>query len=164
MLGVTWLRLGTRLVPYIGLRGVEWGTLFFVSGLFRVVSGLEHTGVLDRVGEFAVDASGGSRITGTFLVLWLSTFASGIIDNIPYTATMLPVVGDLSQDLGNGPDDHVFWWELTYGADFGGNLTVIGASANVLVANLAAREGDAISFWQFTRYGIPATLLTTVVI
>ncbi len=163
MMGATVLLLLTRVDPYHALREVEWVTLFFFIGLFIVVGAMESTGALDRVGEFAVDASGGSRTVGAFLLLWLSTIASGIVDNIPYTATMLPVVQDMSSSLGEGPDDHVFWWALAYGADFGGNLTIIGASANVLVANLADRNGEPISFWQFARFGVPATLLTAIV-
>lgn len=164
MMGATLLLVVTRVDPYEALREVEWVTLFFFIGLFILVRSLEVTGVLDEVGQFAVDASGGSRATGTFLLLWLSAFASGIVDNIPYTATMLPVVDDLTAELGRDPDDRVLWWALTFGADFGGNMTIIGASANVLVANLAARNGEPISFWQFFRYGLPATILTVFVI
>ena len=95
------------------------------------------------------------------LILWMSTVLSGVVDNIPYTATMLPVVGQLGKDLGaTATKEHVLWWALAMGADLGGNLTVIGASANVLVSNLAGRSGHRITFFEFMKYGVPATLLT----
>ncbi|MBM3139898.1 MAG: ArsB/NhaD family transporter [Chloroflexi bacterium] len=162
--GATVLLLITRDDPHHALRDVEWSTLFFFIGLFVVVAGLEHTGVLGRVGREATEASGGSLGVATMLILWLSTLLSGIVDNIPYTATMLPVVRELGAGLGGeAAGTQVLWWALAMGADLGGNLTVIGASANVLVANLAARSGHRISFWEFFRFGLPATLVTVAI-
>ncbi|MQC28156.1 MAG: hypothetical protein DWG74_03620 [Chloroflexi bacterium] len=164
LMGATVLLLITRTDPHEALRDVEWPTLFFFIGLFIVVEGLDSTGVLERVGSAAADASGGSLSVATMLILWMSAVLSGVIDNIPYTATMLPVVRTLGDDLG-GHDTHarVLWWALAMGADLGGNLTVIGASANVLVSNLAARSGHRISFWEFFKYGLPATALTVAI-
>ena len=156
------LLLITRQDPHHAMREVEWSTLFFFIGLFIVIGAMEHSGALAEIGRRAADVSGGSRSTATFVILWVSTFASGIIDNIPYTAVMLPVVSEMGQEIAPGRSN-VFWWALAMGADLGGNLTVIGASANVLVSNLAARSGQPISFWQFARYGAPATLLTVVI-
>ncbi|MEX2228959.1 MAG: SLC13 family permease, partial [Dehalococcoidia bacterium] len=164
LMGATALLLITRKDPHEALRDVEWSTLFFFVGLFIVVQGLDHTGVLERVGELAADASGGSLLTATMLILWLSAVLSGVIDNIPYTATMLPVVRTLGDDLGgNDSTAKVLWWALAMGADLGGNLTVIGASANVLVSNLAARAGQPITFWEWFKQGLPATIITIAI-
>jgi Na+/H+ antiporter NhaD/arsenite permease-like protein len=161
MAGATALLLITRHDPQDALRDVEWPTLFFFIGLFVVVQGLDSTGVLAKVAKVAADASHGSLTAATMLILWMSTLLSGVIDNIPYTATMLPVVGQLGKDLGaSGSRENVLWWSLAMGADLGGNLTVIGASANVLVSNLAGRSGHRITFFEFMKYGVPATLLT----
>jgi Na+/H+ antiporter NhaD/arsenite permease-like protein len=162
--GAIALLLITRIDPHEAFREVEWSTLFFFVGLFIVVEGLDSTGVLGRVGETAADVSGGSLPFATMLILWMSAVLSGVVDNIPYTATMLPVVRALGDDLGgHDTQARVLWWALAMGADLGGNLTVIGASANVLVANLAARSGHRISFWEFMRHGVPATMLTVAI-
>jgi Na+/H+ antiporter NhaD/arsenite permease-like protein len=164
LMGATVLLLITRADPHEALRDVEWSTLFFFIGLFVVVGGLDSTGVLERVGRAAADASGGSLTTATMLILWMSALLSGVVDNIPYTATMLPVVRTLGNDLGgHDTNARVLWWALAMGADLGGNLTVIGASANVLVSNLAARSGHRISFWEFLKHGVPATALTIAI-
>ena len=97
------------------------------------------------------------------LILWMSALLSGIVDNIPYTATMLPIVGELNAGVGEGGSQHLLWWALAIGADMGGNLTIIAASANVLVVNLAARAGQPISFGEFFRYGAVTTLGTMVI-
>ena len=164
MAGAALLLLITRHDPQDALRDVEWPTLFFFIGLFVVVQGLDATGVLAKIAQGAADASHGSLTVATMLILWLSTILSGVIDNIPYTATMLPVVGQLGKDLGaSGSKEHVLWWSLAMGADLGGNLTVIGASANVLVSNLASRSGHKITFLEFLKYGVPATLVTITI-
>jgi Na+/H+ antiporter NhaD/arsenite permease-like protein len=164
MAGASALLLITRHDPQESLRDVEWPTLFFFIGLFIVVQGLDSTGVLAKVAQAAADASHGSLTVATMLILWMSTLLSGVIDNIPYTATMLPVVGQLGKDLGaTGSREHVLWWSLAMGADLGGNLTVIGASANVLVSNLAGRSGHRITFVEFLKYGVPATIVTITI-
>jgi Na+/H+ antiporter NhaD/arsenite permease-like protein len=152
LMGASALMLITRRDPHELLREVEWSTLFFFIGLFIVVAGLEHTGVLEAVGERAVELTEGSPTKSVMLILWMSAILSGIIDNIPYTATMLPIVEQMDEAL---PESHqgILWWALAIGADFGGNLTVVAASANVLVANLAARAGYPISFIQFMGWG-----------
>lgn len=161
LMGAALLLLITRNDPHGPLRDVEWSTLFFFIGLFIVIAGLEHEGVLEDLGQRATDLTEGSRIGATFLILWMSGLASGIVDNIPYTATMLPIVSELADNTEGDTD--VFWWALAIGADMGGNLTIIAASANVLVANLAARNGTPISFWMFLRYGALATLLSMTI-
>ena len=97
------------------------------------------------------------------LILWMSALLSGFVDNIPYTAAMLPVVEKMSEDLASSSSPNVLWWALAIGADMGGNLTIVAASANVLVANLAARSGHPISFGQFFRYGSVTTLGTMLI-
>ena len=143
--------------PEKTLREVEWSTVFFFVGLFIMVGGLEAVGVFETVSEEVISLSGNSVSASAFIILWVSGLLSGFVDNIPYTAAMIPVVADLEADLDA---NRTLWWALAIGADFGGNLTIIGASANVYIANLAARGGEPISFWEFTRYGLPVTLLS----
>lgn len=157
------LMLVARQDPHEILRDIEWSTLFFFIGLFVLVAGLEETGVLEEIGERAVDLTDGSPTAAAMIILWMSAFLSGIIDNIPYTATMLPIVQDLNEGLDDNDTPNLLWWTLAIGADMGGNLTIVAASANVLVANLAARSGYPISFMEFLRWGAPTTLASMVV-
>ena len=145
-----------RQSPHEVLREVEWSTLFFFVGLFIVVGGVEKVGILEDVGQGIGDLTEGSPTAATLLILWASALLSGIVDNIPYTAAMIPVVQEVDQELGS-PDNHSLWWALAFGAGLGGNLTIIAASANVLVANLAERAGQRIPFWEFFRYGALVT-------
>jgi len=163
LMGAAALMLLTRQDPHEVLRDIEWSTLFFFIGLFIVVAGLEQTGVLEDVGTWAADATDGSPTLAAMTILWMSALLSGVIDNIPYTATMLPIVEEMEADLAHDSAKHLLWWALAIGADFGGNLTVVGASANVLVANLAARAGYRISFVEFLRWGVPTTLGSMVI-
>ena len=111
--------------------------------------------MLEEIGQRAIDLTGGSETVAALLVLWMSGLLSGVIDNIPYTVTMLPIVDQLNLGIygDEARSSNVLWWSLAIGADMGGNLTIIGASANVLVANLADRAGQPISFWEFLRWG-----------
>ncbi|MDH5201171.1 MAG: SLC13 family permease, partial [Candidatus Bathyarchaeota archaeon] len=143
--------------PHGVLRDVEWSTLFFFVGLFIVVGGVDKVGILQDVGEWASDITEGSRTAATMLVLWMSAVLSGIVDNIPYTTTMIPVVDEINSGLDGSESNDSLWWALALGADLGGNLTVIAASANVIVANLAERGGQRIPFWLFFRYGALVT-------
>jgi len=136
------------------LREVEWTTLFFFIGLFMLVAGVIEIGVMDALGRWLTAITGGGLAAGSMLILWLSGGLSGIIDNIPYTATMLPVLEQLSVPHSS----HALWWSLAAGADLGGNATIIGASANVILASLAERDGHPISFWTFARYAVPVTI------
>jgi len=155
--GAALLLLVTRRDPHEALREVEWSTIFFFVGLFMMVGGLETVGVLADVAEFVADLSGRDPTGTSLLLLWVSGVLSGVVDNIPYTTATIPVVADLNTQIDAGD---TLWWALAMGADFGGNLTIVGASANVLVANLAARGGNPISFLEFARYGVPVTLLS----
>ena len=154
----------TRRDPHHELVQIEWSTLFFFIGLFIVVGGLETTGVLEAVGERAVDLTQGSLPRSLFLVLWMSAGLSGVVDNIPYTATMLPILDELNADLiAHGHPSNAIWWALAVGADMGGNLTIIGASANVLIANISERNGHHITFFEFFKWGLPTTLGSMVI-
>ena len=145
------------------LREVEWPTLLFFVGLFVLVGGLEATGFVGRIAEVLTGASDSLAVTA-MLVMWGSAIASGIVDNIPFTATMIPVIQELAGAEGlSEAEVRPLWWALAIGADFGGNLTLIGASANVVVAGMSERAGRKISFVQFMLYGIPVTLLSLLV-
>ncbi|MGP3949479.1 ArsB/NhaD family transporter [Streptomyces sp. 7N604] len=141
------------------LSEVEWPTLAFFAGLFIMVGGLIETGVISDVSQALADAIGGHELGGSMLLLWASAVFSGIVDNIPYVATMAPITSDLVRNVAGG-DDHVLWWALALGADLGGNATPIGASANVVVLGIAERNRTPIGFWEFTRYGLVVTAVT----
>jgi Na+/H+ antiporter NhaD/arsenite permease-like protein len=161
--GAVVLMVVAREDPAEVLRDVEWPTLFFFIGLFMLVAGIIEVGAIDAVARALVDVTGGSLAAGSLLVLWVSAALSGIIDNIPYTATMIPVVAQLAESSDGAGDPNVLWWALAIGADLGGNATIIGASANVILASLAEREGHPISFGTFLRYGLPVTIGTMVI-
>ena len=146
------------------LRDVEWPTLLFFVGLFVLVGGLEVTGFVGSIAEALTGVGGGGSVTTAIVVIWGSGLASGIVDNIPFTATMIPVIQDLAEaeNLSEAQVEPL-WWSLALGADFGGNLTLIGASANVVVAGMSERAGQRISFVKFMLYGIPVTLVSLVV-
>ena len=152
--GAVALMVVAREDPQEVLREVEWPTLFFFIGLFMLVAGVIEIGLIDAVADAIVAITGGALGTTSILVLWVSAALSGIIDNIPYTATMIPVV----DQLAGGHESDGLWWALAIGADLGGNATIIGASANVILAAMAEREGHPISFGAFLRYGLPVTL------
>ncbi|MFF8970043.1 SLC13 family permease [Streptomyces sp. NPDC014995] len=138
---------------------VEWPTLAFFAGLFIMIGGLIETGVIGEISASLADAIGDNELGGSMLLLGASAVLSGIVDNIPYVATMAPITADLVQSMG-GSGDHVMWWALAIGADLGGNATAIGASANVVVLGIAERNRQPISFWQFTKYGLVVTAVT----
>lgn len=138
------------------LRDVEWPTLFFFVGLFVVVGAVVDAGVLTATATWMGGLTGGNVGATAFLVLWLSAAVSAIADNIPYTVATIPVVHDLGRSI---PVDPLIW-ALSLGANFGGNATLIGASANIVVASLSEAKGHRISFVTYLRYGIPATLVT----
>jgi Na+/H+ antiporter NhaD/arsenite permease-like protein len=158
LLGAAALLVIGREEPHDVLRDVEWSTLFFFVGLFMVVAGVEKVGLLDDIAEALADLTAGNRTATTFLILWQSALLSSIINQLPYTATMIPIVRELATSLGGGPgSDMVLWWALALGAGLGANLTVIAAAANVFVANLGERAGQRVPFWLFLRYGVVVT-------
>ncbi|MFI6366214.1 SLC13 family permease [Nocardia sp. NPDC050630] len=159
--GVLVLVSGTEPEDY--LSGVEWETLLFFAGLFVMVGALVETGVVETMASWAATATGGNALVAVMLILVVSALLSGIIDNIPYVATMSPLVADLAGGIDNPVHADALWWSLTLGSDFGGNLTAVGASANVVMLGIAARAGAPISFWEFTRKGAVVTAITIVV-
>lgn len=171
----TWLHLEPAVIAIVGgllllavsrldtgdvVRGVEWPTLAFFAGLFVMVGGLVSTGVIDQVASAASDAVEGRLGLATMALLWGSAGLSAIVDNIPYVATMSPIVAELVANAGGNDQAQVLWWALAIGADLGGNATAIGASANVVALGLAERAGKPISFWEFTKYGLVVTAVT----
>ncbi len=151
------LLTGERMLE-ASLAAVEWPTLFFFIGLFVLVGGLVDTGVIGRLAENAVDLTGGDMKSASMLILWLSAIASAFLDNIPFVATMIPLI----QDMGSMGIDNLepLWWSLALGACLGGNGTLIGASANLVAAGISAREGYPIRFLTFLKYGFPLMLLS----
>ncbi|MFG2309865.1 SLC13 family permease [Streptomyces sp. NPDC048566] len=144
------------------LSEVEWPTLAFFAGLFIMIGGLIDTGVIDEVSRALADVIGTNELGGSLTLLGASAVLSGVVDNIPYVATMAPITSDLVHTMGGG-SDHVMWWALALGADLGGNATAIGASANVVVLGIAERNRQPITFWQFTKYGLVVTAVTVVI-
>lgn len=142
-------------------KDVEWPTLVFFAGLFIMVGALVNTGIIDQLATAAADATEGRLLLASMVLLWVSAALSAIVDNIPYVATMSPVVAQLVQGAGGGTGQpHVLWWALALGADLGGNATAVGASANVVVLGIAERSGHRISFWEFTKYGLVVAVVT----
>jgi Na+/H+ antiporter NhaD/arsenite permease-like protein len=160
LLGAGILVLLSRSKPGDFMPSVEWETLLFFAGLFVMIGALVKTGVIGQIAEAAARATGGDPLTATMLILFVSALLSGIVDNIPYTAAMSPIVLQLTQGIADPVQADALWWSLAIGADFGGNLTAIGASANVVVLGIAMRSGSPISFWEFTRKGAIVTGVT----
>ncbi|MGH3463720.1 MAG: ArsB/NhaD family transporter [Kribbellaceae bacterium] len=144
-------------------KDVEWPTLVFFAGLFVMVGALVNTGVINTIATAAANATQGRLLLTSMVLLWASAILSAIVDNIPYVATMSPVVAELVQSNGAGDQSQVLWWSLALGADLGGNATAVGASANVVVLGLAERGGHRISFWQFTKYGLIVAAVTVTI-
>jgi len=142
--------------PYI-IKRVDWRTLLFFVGLFICVGGLEETGVLKMLAEYIGDISKGNILLVIPIIIWVSAFASAIVDNIPFAATMVPVITNLSRTAGLKLP--TLAWTLALGTDIGGNATPIGASANVVGTAIAEREGYPISWGRFCKYAVPATIM-----
>ena len=160
LLGAGVLVAISRLRPESYLAEVEWATLLFFAGLFILVGSLVKTGAIARLAAAVGGVAGDSVPAAMMLILWGSAALSALVDNIPFVATMSPVVDQLVR--GNGPlgGQNGLWWALVLGADLGGNATAIGASANVVVAGIAKRSGHPISFWEFTKYGSLVAVVT----
>ncbi len=157
--GATLLLLWTRADPHEALQHVEWATLMFFVGLFIAVEGVVEVGIIEWIAQELIALTRGNLATTTMLILWGSAIASGIIDNIPYTATMLPIVESLGKVMPVDP----LWWALAMGADFGGNLTLVGASANVVVASIAERSGHKLTFGMFLRFGLMTVIISLAI-
>jgi Na+/H+ antiporter NhaD/arsenite permease-like protein len=157
--GATLMLLLTRQSVERALAGIEWPTLFFFIGLFVMVGALEERGAIQEVADAIASVTGGDRTAELLGITWASAIASGVVDNIPFTATMIPVVEQLQ---GDATSDDAYWWALALGACYGGNFTIIAAAANVAAAGMAERAGRPISFMGFLKVGVPATLLSVL--
>jgi Na+/H+ antiporter NhaD/arsenite permease-like protein len=151
--------LVTRVDLEKALSSIEWTTLFFFIGLFVMVGALEATGAIGHVADAVKDITGGERSAELIGITWVAAIGSAVVDNIPFTTAMIPVVKELQQEAGATGDD-AYWWSLALGACFGGNATMIAAAANVAAAGMAERAGTPIRFVDFLRVGLPVTLVS----
>ena len=142
------------------MKAVEWATIFFFIGLFIAVGGLIETGIIGILAGKAVELTGGDVTATSLLVLWLSALVSAVLDNIPFVATMIPLI----QNMGSMGIDNLepIWWSLALGACLGGNGTLVGASANLIVAGMAAERGVKITFINYLKIGFPLMILTII--
>jgi Na+/H+ antiporter NhaD/arsenite permease-like protein len=145
------------------LSSVEWETLLFFAGLFIMVGALVRTGVINELAHVASHATRGSAWVTTLLILGVSFLFSGFVNNVPYAATMTPIVADIASSIHPHLNSAVLWWALILGTVLGGNLTAVGASANVVVIGIAQRAGNPVSFWEFTRKGAVVTAISLAI-
>ena len=138
------------------LKNVDYQTIFLLAGLFAVIGGITNMGIIQDISKFIIKAGGNNYFLLYTIVVWGSVLISAFIDNIPYVATMLPVIGAVAGTLGVEP--YLLYYGLLIGATLGGNITPIGASANIAGTGLLRREGYGVSFGQFMRIGLPFTL------
>jgi Na+/H+ antiporter NhaD/arsenite permease-like protein len=158
--------------PHHVLSEVEWPTIFFFLGLFIIVGGVVKVGLIKRMSIQILELTGGDLFATSMIVMWFSAIASAVVDNIPYVATMNPLIVDMARQLWpdlsgvqllQHPDLMPLWWSLALGACLGGNATVVGASANVIIVGLSEKAGRKISFWKFMAYGTPVMIVTVAV-
>jgi len=151
---------------------IEWSTIFFFIGLFIIVGGVVKVGLIKWMSIKMVEITGGNLFITSMVMIWFSAFASAIVDNIPYVATMIPLVSDMAKHLWpdlsgvqllQHPDLMPVWWSLALGACLGGNGTVIGAAANIVVVGMSEKIGQRISFMAFMKYGMPIMIMTVIV-
>jgi len=157
--GASVMLLVTRQSVEEALAGIEWATLFFFVGLFVLVGALEETGAIAEVTQGIASVTGGDRSAELLGITWVAALGSAVVDNIPFTTAMLPVVAELQADAG----DDAYWWALSLGACFGGNATLIAAAANVAAAGMAERAGRPVGFVAFLKVGIPATIVSIAI-
>jgi Na+/H+ antiporter NhaD/arsenite permease-like protein len=157
LVGISGLR------PNDYVQDVEWSTLVFFAGLFIMVGALVNVGALTEFANFLKEIFGDNTRLAAGSILGISALLSGVVDNIPYVACMSTVVADLSLGL-SGVEVIVLWWSLAFGADFGGNATIVGASANIVGIGLAHKAGIKISFWHFSKYGIVVTAISVAMV
>ncbi len=161
LFGASLLLLIGKVEPEDILEKVEWTTIFFFGGLFILVGALEQIGVIEMLGEKVLTITEGSISMATIFVLWMSAILSSFLDNIPYVATMIPLVDHIS--AGNVAAYEPVWWALSIGACLGGNGTIIGASANVVSRGIVEKNGHKLSFFQYMKIAFPITILTIII-
>lgn len=140
--------------------GVEWSTILFFIGLFVVVGGMQKSGVITSLAELMMEFIGNNEALGIVIILWVSALISSFLDNIPFVATLIPLI--LTMESG-GVDVTPLWWALSLGACLGGNGTLVGASANVVLAGVSAKNGYPITFMQYTKTGFPLMLISILI-
>ena len=143
------------------IKKVDYNTLLFFIGLFVVVGGLEQTGILEVIAQFIGNISGGNIKLMVAIIIWISAIASAFVDNIPFAATMIPIIKSLS--MTSGADLGVLAWALSMGTDIGGSATPIGASANVVGTSVAAKEGYPVTWKRYCTSAVPATIIVLVI-
>ncbi len=163
MLGAGATVLVARATPEEFLEEVEWGTLAFFMALFVLVGTLVEVGVIGEIGEFAAEALGDQELLAATVLLFGSGIVGAFVDNIPYTTAMVPIVEDMVGASSSSGASSPLWWAFVFGADLGGNATAVAAGANVVVLGIAAKAGEPISFWHFTKYGVVVTVATLLV-
>ena len=144
----------------VAIEGIEWGTIGFFLGLFMVVGGMEHTGVIEMLGHAIINVTGGDVVLMMIIILWASAILSAILDNIPFVATMIPILLVMET---SGIDVYPLWWALSLGACLGGNGTLVGASANVVLSGIANKEGYNITFMGFTKVAFPLMIVSIAI-
>lgn len=159
MLGASVLLLFEK--PAKIFKEVEWNTIFFFIGLFIIIGGLEASGAIGLMAKWILNVTQGSQEATSMIILWASGIISGIIDNIPYTATMTPMLLEIQNVMGHDYT-HPLWWCLSLGACLGGNMTIIGAAANVIVSETSTHHGHPIPFMKFLKYGVLTTFISLV--
>lgn len=159
--GAALLLLLTMNDPEEHLRDVEWTTIFFFIGLFVLVSGLEHVGAIEILAYKLLDLTGGNPTSTTILVLWGSAVFSAVVDNIPFVATMIPLIKEVG--VISGISLAPLWWALALGADIGGNATIVGASANVVVSGMSEKQGHKIGFFEYMKVAVPMTVVALII-
>ncbi|SHK65650.1 SLC13 family permease [Desulforamulus aeronauticus] len=160
--GAALLLLVTREEPEHALEAVEWPVIFFFAGLFILVGGLVEVGVIEWIAVKALELTGGELLTTGMLILWLSAIASAFVDNIPFVATMIPLIQDMGR-LGGITNLDPLWWSLSLGACLGGNGTIIGASANVVVVGMAEKQGIKFTFLGFMKVAFPLMIVSIII-
>lgn len=159
MAGAAFLLLFER--PHDIFQEIEWNTIFFFIGLFIIIGGLEHSGGIRLMSEWLLNVTEGSQSATAMIILWASGILSGIVDNIPYTATMAPLLLEVQKVMG-AEYTYPLWWCLSLGACLGGNMTIIGAAANVIVSETAAAADYPIKFMEFLKYGVIITVVSLI--
>jgi len=142
---------------------VEWITIFFFVGLFIIVHGIEHAGLLDILANHVLSFTGGDMTMTAMAIIWVSAIFSAIVDNIPFVATMIPIIESMAPTFGGAEQLMPLWWSLALGACLGGNGSLVGASANLIVAGFAERAGYQIHFLKFMLVAFPLMLLTVLI-
>jgi Na+/H+ antiporter NhaD/arsenite permease-like protein len=159
--GAMLLLLISKEEPEEILLNIEWPTIFFFTGLFVLVGGIKATGVIKALAQWGLTITQGQAMETSLLILWLSAIASAFIDNIPFVATMIPMLQEMGQLSGLNLEP--VWWSLALGACLGGNGTLIGASANLIVAGIAEKNGISLTFRQFFKTAFPFMLLSVLI-